>query len=79
MRLNRADFGNSIVENTNVTAMEARLSLNKINTELGNSRLKLSDCKVNNAEVIQLDSVIATNYVQQNNGSGTSAPECKRC
>ena len=37
--------------NTNVTAMEARLSLNKINTELGNSRLKLSTgYKINNAE-----------------------------
>ena len=37
--------------NTNVTAMEAQLSLNKINRDLGESRLRLSTgFKINNED-----------------------------
>ena len=37
-----ASFGDYNRVNTNVTAMDAQLSLNKINRDLGDSRLKLS-------------------------------------
>ena len=56
-----ASFGDFNKVNTNVTAMEARLSLNKINAELGNSRLKLSTgFKINNAEDDSAGFAIAT-------------------
>ena len=56
-----ASFGDFNKVNTNVTAMEARLSLNKINAELGNSRLKLSTgYKINNAEDDSAGYAIAT-------------------
>jgi flagellin len=56
-----ASFGDFNKVNTNVTAMEARLSLNKINAELGNSRLKLSTgYKINNAEDNSAGFAIAT-------------------
>ena len=56
-----ASFGDFNKVNTNVTAMEARLSLNKINAELGNSRLKLSTgYKINNAEDDSAGFAIAT-------------------
>jgi flagellin-like hook-associated protein FlgL len=46
-----ASFGDYNRVNTNVTAMDAQLSLNKINRDLGDSRLKLSTgFKINNAE-----------------------------
>ena len=56
-----ASFGDFNKVNTNVTAMEARLSLNKINAELGDSRLKLSTgFKINNAEDDSAGFAIAT-------------------
>ena len=56
-----ASFGDFNKVNTNVTAMEARLSLNKINAELGNSRLKLSTgYKINSAEDDSAGFAIAT-------------------
>jgi flagellin len=56
-----ASFGDFNKVNTNVTAMEARLSLNKINAELGNSRLKLSTGhKINSAEDDSAGFAIAT-------------------
>ena len=56
-----SSFGDFNKVNTNVTAMEARLSLNKINAELGNSRLKLSTGhKINNAEDDSAGFAIAT-------------------
>jgi flagellin len=56
-----ASFGDFNKVNTNVTAMEARLSLNKINSELGNSRLKLSTgYKINKAEDDSAGFAIAT-------------------
>jgi flagellin len=56
-----SSFGDFNKVNTNVTAMEARLSLNKINAELGNSRLKLSTgYKINNAEDDSAGFAIAT-------------------
>jgi flagellin len=56
-----ASFGDFNKVNTNVTAMEARLSLNKINAELGDSRLKLSTgYKINNAEDDSAGFAIAT-------------------
>ena len=56
-----ASFGDFNKVNTNVTAMEARLSLNKINAELGNSRLKLSTgYKINKAEDDSAGFAIAT-------------------
>tara|TARA_X000000950_G_scaffold232926_1_gene282177 strand:- start:18 stop:977 length:960 start_codon:yes stop_codon:yes gene_type:complete len=56
-----ASFGDFNKVNTNVTAMEARLSLNKINSELGDSRLKLSTgYKINNAEDDSAGFAIAT-------------------
>ena len=46
-----ASFGYYNRVNTNVTAMDAQLSLNKINRDLGDSRLRLSTgYKINNAE-----------------------------
>ena len=46
-----ASFGDFNRVNTNVTALSAQLSLNKINNELGDSRLKLSTGKrINSAE-----------------------------
>ena len=56
-----ASFGDFNKVNTNITAMEARLSLNKINAELGDSRLKLSTgYKINNAEDDSAGFAIAT-------------------
>jgi len=56
-----ASFGDFNKVNTNVTAMEARLSLNKINIDLGDSRLKLSTGhKINNAEDDSAGFAIAT-------------------
>ena len=56
-----ASFGDYNRVNTNVTAMDARLSLNKINKELGDSRLKLSTgFKINNAEDDAAGFAIAT-------------------
>jgi flagellin len=56
-----ASFGDFNKVNTNVTAMEARLSLNKINAELGDSRLKLSTgYKINKAEDDSAGFAIAT-------------------
>ena len=56
-----ASFGDFNKVNTNVTAMEARLSLNKINSELGDSRLKLSTgYKINKAEDDSAGFAIAT-------------------
>ena len=56
-----ASFGDFNKVNTNVTAMEARLSLNKINKDLGDSRLKLSTgYKINNAEDDSAGFAIAT-------------------
>ena len=56
-----ASFGDFNKVNTNITAMEARLSLNKINAELGNSRLKLSTGhKINKAEDDSAGFAIAT-------------------
>ena len=46
-----ASFGDYNRVNTNVTAMDAQLSLNKINRDLGDSRLRLSTgFKINSAE-----------------------------
>ena len=56
-----ASFGDYNRVNTNVTAMDARLSLNKINKELGDSRLKLSTgFKLNKAEDDAAGFAIAT-------------------
>jgi len=56
-----ASFGDYNRVNTNVTAMDARLSLNKINKQLGDSRLKLSTgFKINNAEDDAAGFAIAT-------------------
>ena len=56
-----ASFGDYNRVNTNVTAMDARLSLNKINKDLGESRLKLSTgFKINNAEDDAAGFAIAT-------------------
>jgi len=56
-----ASFGDFNKVNTNVTAMEARLSLNKINSELGDSRLKLSTgYKINKSEDDSAGFAIAT-------------------
>ena len=56
-----ASFGDFNKVNTNVTAMEARLSLNKINSELSSSRLKLSTgFKINTAEDDSAGYAIAT-------------------
>jgi flagellin len=56
-----ASFGDFNKVNTNVTAMEARLSLNKINKELGDSRLKLSTgFRINNSEDDSAGFAIAT-------------------
>jgi flagellin len=56
-----ASFGDYNRVNTNVTAMDARLSLNKINKELGDSRLKLSTgFKINKAEDDAAGFAIAT-------------------
>ena len=56
-----ASFGDYNRVNTNVTAMDARLSLNKINKQLGDSRLKLSTgFKLNNAEDDAAGFAIAT-------------------
>jgi flagellin len=54
-------FGDYNRVNTNVTAMEAQLSLNKINRDLGESRLRLSTgSKINNAEDDAAGFAIAT-------------------
>ena len=54
-------FGDYNRVNTNVTAMDAQLSLNKINRDLGDSRLKLSTgFKINNAEDDAAGFAIAT-------------------
>ena len=46
-----ASFGDYNRVNTNVTAMDAQLSLNKINRDLGESRLRLSTgYKINNED-----------------------------
>ena len=56
-----ASFGDYNRVNTNVTAMDAQLSLNKINRDLGDSRLKLSTgFKINNAEDDAAGFAIAT-------------------
>jgi flagellin len=56
-----ASFGDFNRVNTNVTALSARLSLNKINSELGDSRLKLSTGKrINSAEDNSAGYAIAT-------------------
>ena len=56
-----ASFGDFNRVNTNVTALGARLSLNKINSELGDSRLKLSTGKrINSAEDNSAGYAIAT-------------------
>ena len=56
-----ASFGDYNRVNTNVTAMDAQLSLNKINRELGDSRLRLSTgFKINNAEDDAAGFAIAT-------------------
>jgi len=56
-----ASFGDYNRVNTNVTAMEAQLSLNKINRALGESRLRLSTgFKINNAEDDAAGFAIAT-------------------
>ena len=56
-----ASFGDYNRVNTNVTAMEAQLSLNKINRDLGESRLRLSTgFKINNAEDDAAGFAIAT-------------------
>ena len=56
-----ASFGDFNRVNTNVTALGAQLSLNKINSELGDSRLKLSIGKrINSAEDNSAGYAIAT-------------------
>ena len=56
-----SSFGDYNRVNTNVTAMDAQLSLNKINRELGDSRLRLSTgFKINNAEDDAAGFAIAT-------------------
>ena len=56
-----ASFGDFNRVNTNVTALGAQLSLNKINSELGDSRLKLSTGKrINSAEDNSAGYAIAT-------------------
>jgi len=56
-----ASFGDYNRVNTNVTAMDAQLSLNKINRDLGESRLRLSTgYKINNAEDDAAGFAIAT-------------------
>ena len=56
-----ASFGDFNRVNTNVTALRAQLSLNKINSELGDSRLKLSTGKrINSAEDNSAGYAIAT-------------------
>ena len=56
-----ASFGDYNRVNTNVTAMDAQLSLNKINKDLGDSRLRLSTgYKINNAEDDAAGFAIAT-------------------
>ena len=56
-----ASFGVFNRVNTNVTALSAQLSLNKINNELGDSRLKLSTGKrINSAEDNSAGYAIAT-------------------
>ena len=56
-----ASFGDFNRVNTNVTALGAQLSLNKINSELGDSRLKLSTGKrINSAEDDSAGYAIAT-------------------
>jgi flagellin len=56
-----ASFGDYNRVNTNVTAMDAQLSLNKINRDLGESRLRLSTgFKINNAEDDAAGFAIAT-------------------
>ena len=56
-----ARFGDFNRVNTNVTALSAQLSLNKINSELGDSRLKLSTGKrINSAEDNSAGYAIAT-------------------
>ena len=56
-----ASFGDFNRVNTNVTALSAQLSLNKINNELGDSRLKLSTGKrINSAEDDSAGYAIAT-------------------
>jgi flagellin len=56
-----ASFGDYNRVTTNVTAMDAQLSLNKINRDLGESRLRLSTgFKINNAEDDAAGFAIAT-------------------
>ena len=56
-----ASFGDFNRINTNVTALSAQLSLNKINSELGDSKLKLSTGKrINSAEDNSAGYAIAT-------------------
>ena len=56
-----ASFGDFNRVNTNVTALSAQLSLNKINSELGDSKLKLSTGKrINSAEDNSAGYAIAT-------------------
>jgi flagellin len=56
-----ASFGDFNRVNTNVTALSAQLSLNKINSDLGDSRLKLSTGKrINSAEDDSAGYAIAT-------------------
>tara|TARA_B100000963_G_C22631179_1_gene675007 strand:- start:1332 stop:2291 length:960 start_codon:yes stop_codon:yes gene_type:complete len=58
-----ASFGDFNRVNTNVTALSAQLSLNKINSELGDSRLKLSTGKrINSAEDNSAGYAIATKF-----------------
>ena len=56
-----ASFGDLNRVNTNVTAMDAQLSLNKINKDLGDSRLRMSTgFRVNSSEDDAAGFAIAT-------------------
>ena len=66
-----ASFGDFNRVNTNVTALSAQLSLNKINSELGDSRLKLSTGKrINSAEDNSAGYAIATKLNSRVKGLG---------
>ena len=75
-----ASFGDYNRVNTNVTAMDAQLSLNKINRDLGDSRLKLSTgFKINNAEDDAAGFAIATKLKKPSCRSRASTTECRGC
>ena len=64
-----SSFGDFNRVNTNVTALSAQLSLNKINSELGDSRLKLSTGKrINSAEDDSAGYAIATKLISRVKG-----------